>query len=179
MNIYRLKVTLVGGPPWATPNIWRTIEMKGSQNLDQLHRAIFKAFDRWEGHLYSFFMSKDRRDVSQEYAAPGLFEDNDFPLGGRPRHASSARLDQLGLTAGRRFQYMFDYGDDWEHGVEVLSVDDREPEGRYPRVVQTRGDSPPQYAEWDDDENEDEDLDEDIPAERGRVIPLRPDLEIP
>ena len=49
MNIYRLKVTLLGVPPWATDKtVWRTIEMKGNQTLEQLHKAIFKAVDRFD-----------------------------------------------------------------------------------------------------------------------------------
>ena len=174
MNIYVLKVTLAQGPPrTAEESVWRTIEIKGSQTLDQLHRAIFKAFDRFEEHLYSFFMSKDRRDASQEYASPDLFEDNDFPLGGRPRNARYAKLDKLELRARRKFYYVFDYGDDWEHVVEVLSIKDQAPEGSYPRIAERHGESPPQYGEWDsyeDDEWEEEH--EDDQREPGRVIPL-------
>ena len=173
MNIYRLKVTLVGGPPWSSPNTWRTIEIKGSQTLDRLHRAIFRAYERWEEHLYSFYMSRDRGDGSQEYAAPGLFEDNDFPLGGKPRHAASTRLDQLGLTAGRKFSYMFDYGDGWEHKVEVLSIKQQEPEGRYPRIIERHGESPPQHGELSEGEEDyGEEEGEDEEPVRGRVIPL-------
>src|SRR3990170_6206572 len=107
MNIYRLNVTLVEGPPWtAQENVWRTNDMKGSQTLDQLHRAIFKAFDRFEEHLYSFYMSKDRRNASQEYASPHLFEDDDFPLGGRPRNARYAKLGKLDLRPRRKFYYV-------------------------------------------------------------------------
>ena len=174
MNIYGLKVTLVQGPPWiAKENVWRTIEMKGSETLDQLHRAIFKAFDRFEVHLYSFFMSKDRRDVLQEYASPHLFEDDDFPLGGRPRNARHAKLDKLELRPRRKFYYLFDFGDCWEHVVEVLSIEEQEPEGRYPRITERHGESPPQYGEWDPHEEDDwEEEREDDQREPGRVIPL-------
>lgn len=39
-------------------------------------------------------------------------------------------MDALGLRARKKFYYTFDYGDDWEHVVEVLSVNDQEPAGR-------------------------------------------------
>jgi len=176
MTIHRLKVTLLGVPPWATDKtVWRTIEMKGSQTLDQLHKAIFKAFDRWDEHLYSFYMTKDRRDAAQEYASPYLFDDNDFPFGDRPRSARNAKLDKLGLKARQKFYYVFDYGDDWEHVVEVLSIKDGEPVGRYPRISDRHGESPEQYGEWDEHEEEDDEEDDYQQTGPGRVIPLRPD----
>jgi hypothetical protein len=176
MNIYRLKVTLVGGPPWVTEEtVWRTMEMKGNQTLEQLHRAIFKAFDRYEEHLYSFYMTKNRRDGAQEYASPYLFEDNEFPFGGRPRNARNAKLDKLGLRPRRKFYYMFDYGDDWEHVVEVLSVKDEEPVGRYPRISERHGESPLQYGEWDEYEEEGDEEDDHQQTGPRRVIPLRLD----
>jgi len=176
MNIYRLKVTLLGVPPWATDKtVWRNIEMKGSQTLDQLHRAIFKAFDRFDEHLYSFFMTKDRRDATQEYASPYLFEDNDFPFGGRPFSARNAKLDRLGLRPRRKFYYVFDYGDNWEHVVEVLSVKDEEPVGRYPRISERHGESPLQYGEWDEYDEDGDEEDENEERGPGRVIPLRLD----
>ena len=173
MNIYRLKVTLLGGPPRAKERVWRTIDIKGNQTLDQLHKAIFKAFDRFDEHLYSFYMTTNRRDATQEYASPYLFEDNDFPSGGIPGRARNAKLDKLELRAQKKFYYMFDYGDDWEHVVQVLSVRDEEPVGRYPRISERHGESPPQYPELDEDDEEDEDEDEE--REPGRVIPLFPD----
>ena len=176
MNIYRLKVSLAVGGPWdAKEAVWRTIEMKGSQTLDQLHKAIFKAFDRFDEHLYSFYMTKNRRDPMQEYASPYLFEDDDFDLNDRPHSARGAKLDKLELRVRQKFYYTFDYGDDWEHVVEVLSIKDEEPVGRYPRIVEGHGESPPQYPELDEYDEEDDEEDEDQKTEPGRVIPLRRD----
>jgi hypothetical protein len=177
MNIYRLKVTLLGVPPWATDKtVWRTIEMKGNQTLEQLHKAIFKAFDRFDEHLYSFYMTKNRRDPMQEYASPYLFEDDDFDLNDRPHSARGAKLDKLELRVRQKFYYTFDYGDDWEHVVQVLSVKDEEPVGRYPRISERHGESPEQYGEWDEDEEEDGEEDDEEGASQqtgpGRVIPL-------
>ena len=36
------------------PIISRTLEIRGDQTLEELHRAIFKAFDRTEEHMYEF-----------------------------------------------------------------------------------------------------------------------------
>ncbi len=49
-SIYTFKVALKGAK-----GIWRRIEVAGKQTLDDLHEAIFEAFDREEEHLYSFY----------------------------------------------------------------------------------------------------------------------------
>ena len=48
--IHRFRVSLKD-----QPEIWRIIDIKGNQMLSSLHKAIFKAFDRFEEHQYSFF----------------------------------------------------------------------------------------------------------------------------
>ena len=37
---------------------WRRIAVKGSQTLDDLHEAVFDAFDREDEHLYSFYFPR-------------------------------------------------------------------------------------------------------------------------
>jgi len=48
--VFIFKVALAG-----RKNIWRKIAIKGNQTLDDLHGAIFDAFDRYDDHLYSFY----------------------------------------------------------------------------------------------------------------------------
>ena len=153
MNIYTLKVGLTGPHAPDGDAVWRLIEVKGNQTLHSLHRAIFRAFDRWEEHLYSFFMSEHRSNPSQEYTSPIDIEG--AAVGGvMPGNAAVARLNALGLTPGTKFYYLFDFGDSWEHIVEVISVQDKEPEGRYPVVVERHGESPLQYRYEDDEEGD-------------------------
>ncbi len=50
MGIYRFKVSSKD-----KPNIWRVIEIKENQMLSSLHKAIYRAFDRFGEHQYSFY----------------------------------------------------------------------------------------------------------------------------
>ena len=50
------------------------------------------------------------------------------------------------MTPGRKFEYMFDFGDEWLHEVELLSVNPASPDGKYPTVVKRKGVSPEQYG---------------------------------
>lgn len=170
MNIYRLRVELTQTPYDEGEGTWRVIEIKGSQTLHQLHRAIFKAFDRWEHHLYSFYLSRNRRDHTREYASPDYFEDEEWEED-LPQDAGSAKLDSLGLAVRSKFDYIFDYGDGWEHRLTVLDISDETPVGRYPRIVERHGASPPQYPvdgseEWADEEPDD------VPRGPAKIIHL-------
>jgi len=63
-------------------------------------------------------------------------------------------LGSLGLEVGRSFGYWFDFGDDWYHQIDVVAIDAEAPPGDYPRVTKRVGESPPQYADWDDEDDE-------------------------
>jgi hypothetical protein len=57
--LYVLKVFLIDGPiteefAAENPVVSRTIEIKGSNTLEDLHKIIFKAFDREDEHMYEF-----------------------------------------------------------------------------------------------------------------------------
>lgn len=36
--------------------IWHRIAIRSDQTLDDLHKAIFNAFDRYDEHIYSFYI---------------------------------------------------------------------------------------------------------------------------
>lgn len=55
--------------------------------------------------------------------------------------------------------YWFDFGDDWWHTVTLVSV--VPPDGKkrkYPYLVERKGESPPQYSDWDEDDAEELDV---------------------
>lgn len=54
--VHVYKVALKG-----QPTAWRRIEISSTQTLDDLHQAIFEAFDRYEEHLYAFTSRRPER----------------------------------------------------------------------------------------------------------------------
>jgi len=132
--IHRFKVSLRD-----RPDIWRIIDIKGNQMLSSLHKAIFKAFDRFEEHQYSFFLSNKPYDRESEYHSQGLDAD------GTGKLATRIRIDSIDLYGGPKFLYLFDYGDEWWHEVELMNVTERVTRASYPKVVKKQGKSPPQY----------------------------------
>lgn len=58
----------------------------------------------------------------------------------------------LGLALKQKFLYLFDYGDEWWHSIEVVGIDEHVPGKEYPRVIKSQGASPPQYPDMDEEE---------------------------
>ena len=57
-------------------------------------------------------------------------------------------LAETGMMVGKKFKYLFDFGDDWTFQCKVLrKLDEVTPT---PKIVRRKGDSPSQYPEWDD-----------------------------
>ena len=162
-RVFTLQVDLIGGPipddfRRRNRRISRTIQCAAGQTLDDLHRAIFDAFDRWEAdHLYEFQMSDKQFDPGARiYTA--MPEQPVFG-GPTPKLTAGARLGQLGLKVGDRFLYWFDFGDDWWHRIKVLGIERTAGDGEYPQTIKSVGESPQQYI-WQCPLDED---DEDLP----------------
>ena len=143
-NLYVLTVFLTSGPvseKFANKPIYRMIEIRGDQTLEQLHSAIFEAFDRFDPHLYEFQFG--RRPFDPKGPNYGIPDPNE-----KRKNYGDARqttLDELNLTSESVFGYWFDFGDDWYHQVQVDRIEEAIPTVSYPRVIRRVGKSPPQY----------------------------------
>ncbi|PZO14657.1 MAG: hypothetical protein DCF25_14675 [Leptolyngbya foveolarum] len=147
--LYVLNVGVLGGPMTddfieQNPVLYRTIEIKGSNTLADLHDIIFAAFDREEEHLYEFQLGGKMPNDPQakRYGMP-IPNDPDSP-----KDAAKATITSLKLRPEDIFGYWFDFGDDWWHQVDVAKVEPQAPKGKYPKIIKSVGDSPPQYADF-------------------------------
>lgn len=157
-HLYELEVSLLEGPiteafAKQNPQVLRTIQIRGDQTLKQLHDAIFDAFDRFDNHMYEFQIGgKGPMDPkARRYVLPMGMED---PFDDRESAGDVTRttIASLGLKVDEPFGYWFDFGDDWWHQITVIAIHDEVPRGRYPKVTQKTGDSPPQYIDWDEED---------------------------
>ena len=154
VRLYTLEVFIISGPitekfAKKNPVISRTIQIRGDQTLEDLHHAIFDAFGRFDEHMYEFQFGKGPMDPkAPRYVLPSADEGGEKnPPAGR---VDLATIESLGLEVGRSFGYWFDFGDDWWHQINVEAIDDKVPEGKFPKVTKQEGKSPPQYAEEDE-----------------------------
>jgi hypothetical protein len=140
------------------PEISRKIQIRGDQTLQDLHKIIFKAFDRIEEHMYEFqFGDGPGLPENSCYVLPSSAKDNDNEGKNIAGMVTETTIGSLGLKVDQPFGYWFDFGDNWWHQINVDSIDDEIPEGKYPKIIGRIGESPPQYPDFDEeDEDEDE-----------------------
>ncbi|HMA32902.1 MAG TPA: plasmid pRiA4b ORF-3 family protein [Chloroflexia bacterium] len=164
-GVYTCKVKFQGAK-----RIYRTIEVQAEQTLDDLHLAIQEALCWDNDHLYSFYLTGKRDDsryeiacMEQEFptlgpqllaAVLGLPPAEDAFAPPAPLLTSEAVIGALGLVPKHKFLYLFDYGDDHEFEIEVVSIAPQAAPGAYPRVVAAQGDAPAQYPTWDEDDED-------------------------
>lgn len=166
-HLYCLEVCLINGPVTEefvdrNPVVSRTIQIRGDQTLEDLHYAIFDAFDREDEHIYEFQFGKGPQDPkNKRYVLPMAMEDSLLPPEGPTEDLTRTAIASLDLKVDQMFGYWFDFGDDWWHQINVVAVEGKVPKGKYPRVTKRVGESPPQYL-WDDEEEDWDDEDEEV-----------------
>ena len=152
-NVYTVKVAL-----FYEKRTCREIEILGSQTLDDLHKAIFEAFDRFDEHLYSFFMTRKKMTgITRMYDYPEYIHPQGIEKSGygfvrrKQANAKKTRLDALELTSGTVFYYLFDFGDEWWHEITVKTIEPEKEGVKFPRIVKVQGASPDQYPDVEEE----------------------------
>lgn len=156
-RLYTLEVFIISGPVTEkfveqNPVISRTIQIRGDQTLNDLHGAIFDAFDREDEHMYKFQFGEGPNDPKgKEYGLPSALEN---PSGDVKQSGDTMQttVDSLDLKIDQAFGYWFDFGDDWWHQMNVIDIKDGAPRGKYPKVTNRIGESPPQYVDWSEED---------------------------
>lgn len=125
---------------------WKaTLEIDESATLEDLHQAIQKAVDFDGGHLYEFYIAKTER--SRERIR---FDDENKGL-------YKFTIDRIfSLETGKKFFYLFDYGDNWLFQITPSRKKPFSPVAgiKYPRIIAESGTKPEQYPDWEEDEDE-------------------------
>ncbi|MCL2321172.1 MAG: plasmid pRiA4b ORF-3 family protein [Oscillospiraceae bacterium] len=147
-------------------DIWRTIRLSHEHTLEDLHLAIQDAFDFDNDHLYAFYINGTSKTGKEINGYPdrygmfgvgedfGMFEDIDEVEDDEDSGeltANKVKIEDLELHKGARITYIFDFGDNWEFNIVVKQIDKDVPLPTEPEIVESKGESPPQYEfrdEW-------------------------------
>ncbi len=96
---------------------------------------MIQAVFGWEDyHLFEF------RIGEKTYSIPAPGED----FGRKILQAKSMRLATLVAKGIERFDYIYDFGDNWTHVVAVEAIYEADPAGFYPRFVEGARRGPPE-----------------------------------
>lgn len=116
------------------PPIWREVEVETSISLKTLHLVIQAAFGWQNYHLWEFSLGK------RCYGPPSDDDWRDEPL----IDASKMRLKDLLGPRATKIDYLYDFGDSWEHRLTISNIRAADPERSYPRYVGGERNGPPE-----------------------------------
>ncbi|MBI6549390.1 plasmid pRiA4b ORF-3 family protein [Xenorhabdus lircayensis] len=109
-KFYLLKITLIE----TNPSIWRRFVVPSNISLDRLHDVIQVVMGWDDSHLHVFAFSAKRFTEMPEEPEDGQEE-------------GKVKLDSLIKRKGGKFNYLYDFGDSWEHEV-ILENSNYSPE---------------------------------------------------
>ena len=105
-------------------------------SLGLLHDVIQIAMGWTDMHLHEFIVRGDhygrRSPDDLGFGAEMETEDEDAVL-----------LSQIQRNT-RKFRYVYDFGDGWQHDIEFERIVEREPKVKYPRCVEGKRACPPE-----------------------------------
>jgi len=101
-SLYLLKIRLLE----IEPEIWRRVVVPDDITLDRLHDVIQIVMGWTDSHLHEFTIGKKRYTEYPESKEDGL-------------ESGKYHLKNLVKQKGRTFNYLYDFGDSWEHEVTL------------------------------------------------------------
>lgn len=130
-TIYQLKITLAD----IRPPIWRRVEVKDC-TLEKLHQIIQVAMGWGSYHMWSFTLG------DEEYGPPEM---GDEPFGMTDMEDSSnIKLSQIVAQGYKKFTYLYDFGDGWQHQIQIEKTLSPEAKTKYPRCTKGKRACPPE-----------------------------------
>jgi len=129
--IYQLKIVLQN----IDPPILRILQIKGNANLGKLHDYIQGTMGWTDSHLHEFRIKGKRYQAEQQ-----MYDDIDSP---DMYDEQEYRINKL-LQEGDSFEYIYDYGDCWEHNIFVEKILPPEEGVHYPICTYGERTCPPE-----------------------------------
>lgn len=167
INIYRFKISLIEYHAVPANKLHRILDIAGNATFEDLHDLIFTAFDRYDPHLYQFILTRAEAksdhalyDCKERVLDPYSMEDADMMMdeGDIAHNAATFTLDEAKLQEKDFIYYRFDFGDDWMHRLCLEKIYPLEAaaigEEPYAVIVRKVGESPAQYEDEDDEEDD-------------------------
>ena len=138
-GLYRFKVSF-------EKEMYRIIEIAGSDTFEDLHLAIQDAIDFENDHLYYFSLT----GKSAVYNSFAFWS----PDGDDGVRTTMVQIGETNLYKGQQILYYFDFGASWNFDVVLLDIEENTAEPKEYKITQKIGESPKQY-DWDGDWEED------------------------
>jgi hypothetical protein len=119
------------------PRIWRRFAVRSNTTLAKLHEIVQVVMGWMDSHLHQFVT-----DDETHYAPLSPYGDPDWDE--RVSNSAKVRVHDVLPAKGARIMYQYDFGDGWEHVIEVVDIRPPEPGTKYPRCLAGERACPPE-----------------------------------
>lgn len=138
MSIYKFRVLLESGEV-----IFRDIEIKSTQNFDDLHQIILAAFDFDNSQMAAFYISNENWEKGQEITLFDMqIEENEQE---KVLVMSETTINSQTNCIGSHILYAYDFLNMRNFFIELIEITVKEDANAfYPKVVHTQGEVPVQ-----------------------------------
>lgn len=130
MMLYQLRIELNE----VQPIVWRRLLVPENVTLTKLNSILYQTMGWHGGHLHEYVVGR------LHYGIP----DEDWPSAEPIVDERRVRLNTLVEAGARRFTYLYDFGDNWEHTVKVEDLIMPPREGARIRCIAGENACPPE-----------------------------------
>ncbi|KXA90697.1 hypothetical protein AKJ39_03535 [candidate division MSBL1 archaeon SCGC-AAA259J03] len=132
-RVYQFKITLKG----IRPPVWRRIQVPENYSFWDLHVAIQDVMGWLDYHLHEFELIDPSSGMERRIGLPH----EEFP---RVLAGWEQAIAEYFTEEGQTVDYVYDFGDNWEHKVELEKILPREENVDYPRCIKGKRACPPE-----------------------------------
>lgn len=137
-NVYQFKITL----KHIKPPIWRRIQVPETYTFWDLHVAIQDAMGWTDSHLHEFAITNPS---TGEKAVIGIPDEGfDYDMGRTTLPDTKQKISKWFSEQNNKAEYIYDFGDNWEHAVKLEKILPREKEIDYPICTAGQRACPPE-----------------------------------
>jgi Plasmid pRiA4b ORF-3-like protein len=113
------------------PLIWRRVAVRTSMNLMALHKVIQATMGWLDYHLWEFVVDQGK------YGVPN-------PERIHVKNGATTKLATILESGITEFDYVYDFGDNWEHRILVEKLSSADPDAKYPGFLGGERRCPPE-----------------------------------
>ena len=136
-QVYQFKITLKG----TKPPIWRRILVPETYTFWDLHVTIQDAMGWDDYHLHEFTLLSPKTGRKVKIGIPS---DEDADFGWEVLAEWNQKIAHYFSLDNSKADYVYDFGERWEHSIKLEKILPRETGVAYPRCIDGRGACPPE-----------------------------------
>ena len=133
-QVYQFKITLRD----IKPPIWRRIQVPETYTFWDLHVAIQDAMGWSDYHLHEFEIADPSTDLMVNIGIPDEDFDREILPGWKQKIADYFSM------GNRLAEYIYDFGDNWEHIIKLEKILPRDKNVDYPKCIAGKRACPPE-----------------------------------